>query len=79
MGKNLDLSMGSKNECSFDEFDGSLVIEGVALQGFIVDSRIFVRKTYADTSQQIEHLREYKKRSTGRPWRMFFVMTRARV
>lgn len=67
--KILGLSARRTNEFSFDEFDGSLVIEGAALKGFVFDSRVFVRKTYADTSEQIEDVTEYKKRSKGQPWR----------
>ncbi|KAG6360838.1 hypothetical protein INS49_011905 [Diaporthe citri] len=67
--KILELSVKRRNEFSFDEFDGSLVIEGASLKGFIFDRRIFVRKTSADTSQHIKDVREYKKRSTGQPWK----------
>lgn len=43
-GKILYLSVRRKNEFSFDEFDGSLVIKGATLEGFIFDGRIFVRR-----------------------------------
>ena len=64
----LDLSVRRRNEFSFDNFDGSLVIEGASLRGLIFDRRIFVRKTYADNCHQIEEVKEYKKKSTGKPW-----------
>lgn len=67
--KILDLSAKRRNEFSFDEFDSSLVIEGASLKGFIFDRRIFVRKTYADNSQQIEDATEFKERSTYQPWK----------
>lgn len=67
--KIFDLSVERRNEFSFDEFDGSLVIEGASLKGFIFDRRIFVQKTYADTNQQIEDITEYKKSSKGQPWK----------
>lgn len=51
--KVLELSVRRKNEFSFDEFDGSLVIEGASLKGFICDGRVFVRKTYVDNVQHI--------------------------
>lgn len=66
--KILELSVKRRNEFSFDEFDGSLVIEGASLKGFVFNRRVFVRKTYADTSEQIEDVVEYKKESTGQPW-----------
>lgn len=66
--KILDLSVQRRNEFTFDEFDGSLVIEGASLKGFIFHRRIFVWKTFADTRQQIEDVQEYKKESTGQPW-----------
>lgn len=67
--KVLDLSVKRRNEFSFDEFDGSLVIEGASLRGFIFNRRVFVRKTYADTNEQIEDVEEYKKKSAGQPWK----------
>lgn len=74
----LHFSLRRKNEFSFDEFDGSLVIGGATLKGFIFDSRILVRRMRTATNR-LKTLRGYKKRSTGRPWRMCFIMTRARV
>lgn len=66
--KIVDLSVRRRNEFRFDEFDGSLVIEGASLKAFVFGGRVFVRKAYADTSEQVEDVTEYKKDSTGQPW-----------
>lgn len=67
--KIVDLSVKRRSEFSFDEFDGSLVIEGASLKGFVFHRRVFVWKTFADTKEQVEDVTEYKKRSKGQPWR----------
>lgn len=58
--KVLELSVRRKNEFSFDDFDGSLVIEGASLKGFICDGRVFVRKTYVGNVQHIGDTREVR-------------------